>query len=89
MLLSLQFPKNLLIFLEAIALVHGFNRFVPNLFKYLVFDEDYHDESYNETYKSRGFNTRTMLLLIGSELTLFVLIYLLIGILLIARKYCK
>ena len=89
MLLHLQYPKNLLIFLEALAMVHGFNRFVPNIFKYLLFDEDYHDEAYNETFEGRGFNTRTMLLLVGSELTLFIFIFIAIGVLLVLKRLCK
>ena len=89
MLLPLQFPKNLLIFLDAIAMVHGFNKFIPNLFAFLIFDEDYHDQAYNDTFKNRGFDTRTMLLLVGSELTLFLFIFIAIGLLLIIKKFCK
>ena len=89
MLLPLLFPKNLLIFLEAIALVHGFNKFVPNLFKYLIFDDDYHEQSFNSTFKSRGFDNRTMILLVGSEFTLFLIIFLIIGFLLLLKKCLK
>ena len=89
MLLPLQYPKNLLILLEAISMVHGFNRFVPNLFKYLIFDEGHHDQAYNNTFEKRGFNTRTMLLLVGSELTLFIFIFMAIGTLLLLKRLCK
>ena len=89
MLLPLQYPKNLLIFLEALSLVHGFNKYVPNMFKILLFDEDYHDSAYNKTFEQRGFDTRTMLLLVGSEISMFVFIFIAIGSLLLLKKLFK
>ena len=89
MLLPLLFPKNLLIFLENMAMVHGFNKYTPNLFKYIFYDKEYSETPLNTTYKNRGFNSRTMILLVGSELTTFCFIFILIGILLLLKKYCK
>ena len=89
MLLPLLFPKNLLIFLGNMAMVHGFNKFTPNLFKYILYDEEYSESPLNDTYKNRGFSSRTMILLVGSELTTFCFIFILIGILLVLKKYFK
>ena len=70
-------------------MVHGFNRFVPNMFMYLFFHGDYEEEPYNETFKNRGFNNRTMILLVGSEITMLCLILLLTVFLVVLKKYIK
>ena len=87
MLLSLYFPENLLIFLKAVSLAHGYNKFVPNIFKYLVFDDELHEDSYNDTFKKRGFSNRTTLLLIGSEITSILIILFAICLSLLFRRF--
>ena len=89
MLLHLKYPKNLLIFLEALSLVHGFNTYVPNIFKFLLFEENNRDQPYNETFEQRGFDTRTMLILVGSEISLFVFIFMAIAILILVKRMFK
>ena len=87
MLLPLFFPKNLLIFLKAVALTHGFNQFIPNLFKLFIFDLEYHDNSYNYAFETRGFESRATLLLIGSDISLILAIFIVIACVLLLKKY--
>ena len=88
-LIPIRFPKNLLIFLQAIALVHGYNQFIPNIFGYLVFDEELEENSFNSCFESRGFRTRTMILLIGSDMTLLLFMFLLIPLVILLKKKLK
>ena len=89
MLIPLFFPKNLLMLLENIALVHGFNKFIPNLFKYIFTQDDRQREPFNHTFKKRGFNNRTMILLAGSEITAYCFIIIGIGILILVKRKAK
>ena len=68
-------------------LAHGYNKFIPNIFKYLIFDDGYHENSYNKTFKNRGLDSRTTILLIGSELTLILIILAIISICVVLRKF--
>ena len=70
-------------------MVHGFNKLIPNLFKYLLFHGDYEDDAMNPTFDNRGFSSRTMLILVGSEITLLCLILITIALLKIIAKTCK
>ena len=69
-LISLSFPTNLLAFLGYLESVHNFNKWLPNPFEY-VFREKYLDLSpYNEQFADRGFQSRNMLYLCGSDLVM-------------------
>ena len=70
-------------------MVHGFNRFVPNIFKYLFFHGNYEKEPLNDTFNSRGFDNRTMILLVGSEITMLCFIFILIAFLTLLKKNIK
>jgi len=72
-LMNLNFPQNLLTFLEYVETVHNFNKWFPNPFVYL-FPEKFMDmTSYNEQFQSRGFTNRNLLYLCGSDLALLCL----------------
>ena len=74
-LMNLNFPPNLLTFLDYIQQVHDFNRWMPNAFD-LVLDKRHMDLTpYNSQYNSRGINTRNMLLLCGGDMEILVAIY--------------
>ena len=69
------------------ALTHGYNQFIPNIFKLFVFDQEYHEKTYNYAFETRGFESRTTLLLIGSDITLILAIYLTIAVALLIKTY--
>ena len=72
-LINIIFPENLSEFLSYLEIVHNFNSFIPNLFKYVVQDED--NSSFSATFKSRNIPTRNILLLCGSDIeSIFIII---------------
>jgi len=72
-LMNLNFPPNLLTFLEYVEMVHNFNKWFPNPFVHLFPEKMLDMTSYNEQFESRGFNNRNMLYLCGSDLALLCL----------------
>jgi len=80
-LMNLQFPQNLLAFLECIESVHDFNKWFPNPFTYLFPDSKLNMSPYNEQFESRGFKNRNMLYLCGSDLSMMLITILAIGVL--------
>ncbi len=80
-LISLNFPDNVLTFLGYMGTVHNFNTWLPNFFQYM-FRAKYLDLSpYNDNFAERGFASRNMLYLCGSDLAMMALMGLVILVL--------
>jgi len=79
-LIDLNFPQNLLTFLEYVETVHNFNKWFPNPFVYLFPGSKLDMSAYNERFEGRGFANRNMLYLCGSDLSLmaFTMLFILI-----------
>jgi len=67
-LMNLNFPMNLLAFLDCVESVHDFNKWFPNPFVYLFPPSKMNMNAYNEQFNKRGFTNRNMLYLCGSDL---------------------
>jgi len=67
-LMNLDFPINLLSFLDCIESVHDFNKWFPNPFIYLFPQNKMNMDPFNDQFNNRGFTNRNMLFLCGSDL---------------------
>jgi len=80
-LMNLNFPQNLLAFLDCVESVHDFNRWFPNPFVYMFPPSRMNMSAYNDQFNSRGFTNRNMLYLCGSDIATMAITGLLILIL--------
>jgi len=80
-LINLNFPKNLLTFMDCLESVHDFNKWFPNPFVYLLPQSKMNMSPYNDQFNDRGFTNRNMLYLCGSDLLTMAVTSLLILIL--------
>ncbi len=80
-LLDLEYPANLLIFLDCLESVHNFNKWMPNIFAYILDTRDLELRPYTFQFEDRGFGNRNLLFLCGPDLMSLCLTLLLIGIL--------
>ncbi len=67
-LIDLNYPANLLYFLEKLESVHNFNKWLPNPFEYVLAPSRLNMTVYNEQFGSRGFTNCQMILLCGADL---------------------
>jgi len=71
-LINLNYPQNLISFLEYLEAVHNFNSFVPNPLAWIINQEKVTMTSYRPYFEDRGFANRQMLLLCGSDLVMLI-----------------
>lgn len=72
-LIDINFPENLLSFLECIESVHDFNKWFPNPFTYAFSESKLDMSAYNEQFEKRGMTNRHMVYLCGSDIIVLCL----------------
>ena len=77
-LIKINFPGNLLIFLDYLNEVHNYNSLLPNIFSYFMDKTNLTLVPYNSQYEARGIANRNILLLVGADLQ--ILIFSLLGL---------
>ncbi len=85
-LLNLNYPQNVISFLEYVESVYNFNSWLPNPFSYMF--PGLEKVPYNAQFASRGFTSRNMLYLCGSDLIMLALMASAILVLVPLSKVC-
>lgn len=66
-LIKLNFPGNVMTFLDYLNQVHNYNSLLPNAFNYLLNKNNITMEPFNSQFEARGIGNQNMLLLVGSD----------------------
>ncbi len=85
-LMTMEYPPNLLVFFDCLESVHNFNKWMPNIFTFILRVEDLDRQPFNPQFEERGFTNRNLLLLCGPDLMSLCLTLLAIGILIPLSK---
>lgn len=80
-LIKLNFPSNLMLFLDYLSQVHNYNSLLPSIFDYTMNKQNLTLVPYNSQFGARGIGNRNFLLLAGADLQ--VIIFSLIGLFLL------
>ncbi len=80
-LITLNYPENVLTFLSYVGSVNNFNTWLPNPFEYIFPAKNLDLSPYNSHFEDRGFTSRNMLYLCGSDLVMLVVMGLAIVVL--------
>jgi hypothetical protein len=88
-LIKLHYPPNLLIFFDCLEYVHNFNKWLPNIFDYILRPSELNLEAYNQQYEDRGFPHRNFLLLCGPDILVLLGILLFTGLVIPLASLCS
>ena len=77
-LIKLNYPGNLMLFLDYLNQVHNYNSLLPNVFDQFLNKGNLSMDAYNSQFEARGISNRNMLLLVGADIQVmaFTLIFL-------------